>query len=136
MKSTSHQSSLFLNRPESRFDPYYKVKRVQLAGLLRQRHGRAEPAFELRQGEEPGPVQNDSPGILAGKGSPYVTRPTLGTCISNDADLTETTNDLIDMVQSGDIIIPLNQTYALSDAVQAYRGLEARKTTGTTVFIP
>jgi NADPH:quinone reductase len=60
----------------------------------------------------------------------------LGACFSIDADLTETTNDLIDMVQSGDIFTPVNQTYALSDVVQAHRDLEARKTTGTTVFIP
>jgi NADPH2:quinone reductase len=87
-------------------------------------------------GNASGAVKGVELGILASKGSLYVTRPTLGTYISNDADLAETTNDLFDMVQSGKVKIPINQTYPLSDAVQAHRDLEARKTTGTTVLLP
>ena len=48
----------------------------------------------------------------------------------------ETANDLIDMVQSGKVKIPVNQRYALADVVQAHRDLETRKTTGTTVITP
>ena len=87
-------------------------------------------------GNASGPVVGVELGILASKGSLYVTRPTLGTYISNDADLAETTNDLFEIVQSGKVKIPVNQTYALSDVIQAHRDLEARKTTGTTVLIP
>jgi NADPH2:quinone reductase len=87
-------------------------------------------------GNASGPVQGVSLGILASKGSLYVTRPTLKDFIATKPDFTETTNDLIDMVQSGKVKIPVNQTYALSDVVQAHRDLEGRKTTGTTVFIP
>ncbi len=87
-------------------------------------------------GNASGPVVGVELGILASKGSLYVTRPTLGTYISNDADLAETTNDLFEIVQSGKVKIPVNQTYALSDVIQAHRDLEARKTTGTTVLLP
>jgi NADPH2:quinone reductase len=87
-------------------------------------------------GNASGPVQGVSLGILASKGSLYVTRPTLKDFISTKADFSKTTNDLIDMVQSGKVKIPVNQTYALSEVVQAHRDLEARKTTGTTVLIP
>ena len=87
-------------------------------------------------GNASGPVVGVELGILASKGSLYVTRPTLGTYISNDADLAETTNDLFEIVQSGKVKIPVNQTYTLSDVIQAHRDLEARKTTGTTVLIP
>ena len=87
-------------------------------------------------GNASGPVVGVELGILASKGSLYVTRPTLGTYISNDADLAETTNDLFEIVQSGKVKIPVNQTYALSDVIQAHRDLEARKTTGTTVLMP
>mgnify|MGYP001336769578 CR=1 FL=1 len=87
-------------------------------------------------GNASGPVQGVSLGILASKGSLYVTRPTLKDFISTSADFFETTSDLIDMVQSGKVNIPVNQTYPLSDAVQAHRDLESRKTTGTTVLIP
>lgn len=87
-------------------------------------------------GNASGAVQGVSLGILASKGSLYVTRPTLKDFISTKADFSETTSDLIDMVQSGKVKIPVNQTYALSEVVQAHRDLEARKTTGTTVLIP
>ena len=56
--------------------------------------------------------------------------------IRNDADLAETTNDLFEIVQSGEVKIPVNQTYALSDVVRAHRDLASRETTGTTVLLP
>jgi NADPH:quinone reductase len=87
-------------------------------------------------GNASGPVVGVELGILASKGSLYVTRPTLGTFISNEADMAETANDLIDMVKSGKVKIPVNQRYALADVVQAHHDLAGRKTTGTTVFIP
>ena len=87
-------------------------------------------------GNASGPVTGVELGILASKGSLYVTRPTLGTYIASDADLAETTNDLIEIVQSGKVKIPVNQTYALPDVIQAHRDLAQRKTTGTTVLLP
>jgi NADPH:quinone reductase len=87
-------------------------------------------------GNASGPVKAFDLGILAGKGSLYVTRPTLMTYTAGDADLAETAADLVDMVKSGKVKIPINQRYALADVVKAHRDLEARKTTGTTVLIP
>ena len=87
-------------------------------------------------GNASGPVKSFDLGILAGKGSLYVTRPTLFHYTATEADLTETATDLIDVVKSGKVKIPINQRYALSDVVQAHSDLEARKTTGTTVLIP
>ena len=87
-------------------------------------------------GNASGAVTGVSLGILASKGSLYATRPTLGTYIATEAELAETMNDLFEMVQSGKVKIPVNQTYALSDVVQAHRDLEARKTTGTTILLP
>jgi NADPH:quinone reductase len=87
-------------------------------------------------GNASGPVKGFELGILAAKGSLYVTRPTLMAYTVTDADLAETANDLIAIVQSGKVVIPVNQRYALADAVQAHKDLEARKTTGTTVLLP
>jgi NADPH2:quinone reductase len=87
-------------------------------------------------GNASGPVKALDLGLLSAKGSLYVTRPTLMSYTSTDADLQETAADLIDMVASGRVKIPVNQRYALSDAVQAHRDLESRKTTGTTVLLP
>ena len=75
-----------------------------------------------------------SPGILAAKGSLYMTRPTLFTYTATRADLMETANDLFDIVKSGKVKIAVNHTYPLKDAVQCHRDLEARKTTGSIVL--
>ena len=85
-------------------------------------------------GNASGKVEPFDPGILAPKGSLYVTRPTLGTHTATRELLTEGTDRLFAAVQSGDVKININQTYALSDARQAHEDLEARKTTGSTVF--
>ncbi|MEY3080218.1 MAG: hypothetical protein RJA94_203 [Pseudomonadota bacterium] len=73
---------------------------------------------------------------LSAKGSLYVTRPTLNTYTASDADLQETAQDLVSVVASGKVKIPVNQRYALADVVQAHRDLEGRRTTGTTVLLP
>ena len=85
-------------------------------------------------GNASGKVETFDPGVLAPKGSLYVTRPTLGTHTATRELLTEGTDRLFAAVQSDDVKISINQTYALSDARQAHEDLEARKTTGSTVF--
>ena len=87
-------------------------------------------------GNASGPVKAFDLGLLAARGSLYVTRPTLMTYTASDADLKETADDLVAMVASGKVKIPVNQRYALADAVQAHRDLESRKTTGTTILLP
>jgi NADPH:quinone reductase len=85
-------------------------------------------------GNASGAVDAFNIGILAGKGSLYVTRPTLATYTATRADLVETANDLFDVVQKGIVKINVNHTYALKDAVQCHRDLEGRKTTGSIVL--
>jgi NADPH2:quinone reductase len=74
--------------------------------------------------------------LLAAKGSLYVTRPSLVNYTARREDLEATAKDLFAVVQSGKVKIEINQTYALKDAVQAHRDLQARKTTGSTVLLP
>jgi NADPH2:quinone reductase len=87
-------------------------------------------------GNASGPVKNVDLGILAAKGSLYVTRPTLMTYTATPEEMKETADDLIDIVSSGKVKIPINQRYKLADAVQVHRDLEGSKTTGTTILIP
>ena len=87
-------------------------------------------------GNASGKVEPLDLGILAAKGSLFVTRPTLDTHVATREDLVATANDLFDVVGRGIVKIEVNQTYALKDAAQAHRDLEARKTTGSTVLIP
>ncbi len=87
-------------------------------------------------GNASGPVKSFDLGMLAARGSLYVTRPTLMTYTATDDDFRETVGDLVDIVKSGKVKIPVNQRYRLADVVEAHRDLEARRTTGTTVIIP
>ncbi|TDH61635.1 quinone oxidoreductase [Dankookia rubra] len=89
----------------------------------------------ITYGNASGPVTTDL-GVLAAKGSLYVTRPTLNTYTAKREDLVATANDLFAVVKSGAVKIAVNQTYPLKDAAEAHRALESRKTTGSTVLIP
>jgi len=87
-------------------------------------------------GNASGKVEPLDLGLLAAKGSLFVTRPTLDTHVASREDLLATANDLFDVVARGIVKIEINQTYALKNAAQAHQDLEARKTTGSTVLIP
>jgi NADPH2:quinone reductase len=73
---------------------------------------------------------------LSTKGSLFATRPTLGTYVAKREDLLANANELFDVVSKGIVKINVNHTYALRDAAQAHRDLEARKTTGSIVLLP
>jgi NADPH2:quinone reductase len=75
-------------------------------------------------------------GTLAAKGSLYVTRPTLGDFTGTPEELRAAAGALFAMIASGVLRPRIAQRYALRDAAQAHRDLEARKTTGLTVLIP
>jgi NADPH:quinone reductase len=87
-------------------------------------------------GNASGPIEGMNVGILGAKGSLYMTRPSLVSYTSTRADLVETANDLFDVVKKGAVKINVNHTYPLKEAAQAHRDLEARKTTGSVVFLP
>jgi NADPH:quinone reductase len=87
-------------------------------------------------GNSSGPVPPFEIGILAPKGSLFVTRPTLATYVAKREDLEAAAKELFDIVLSGKVKIEIEQRYALKDAAQAHRDLEARKTTGSTILIP
>jgi NADPH2:quinone reductase len=69
-------------------------------------------------------------------GSLYVTRPTLADYIATPEELAHTAFRLFDRMQRGVIKVQIGQRYALTDAAQAQRALEARKTVGSTVLLP
>ena len=73
-------------------------------------------------------------GMLAPKGSLYVTRPTIATYTAKRADLVQSAGELFDMVGSGKVKIEVNQTYALKDAALAHADLGGRKTTGSRCY--
>ena len=85
-------------------------------------------------GAASGPVPPFDLGQLAAKGSLFITRPTLFVYTAKREDLVASATELFDVVLQGAVKLHVNQTYALKDAAQAHRDLEARKTTGSTVL--
>ena len=75
-------------------------------------------------------------GMLAGKGSLYVTRPTLFTHLATRESTQAMADDLFAVVRSGAVKIRIDQRFPLEQAAQAHRELEARKTTGCTILLP
>jgi NADPH2:quinone reductase len=85
-------------------------------------------------GNASGPVAPFSPGILAAKGSLYVTRATLFTHIATREATQAMAEDLFSVVESGAVKIRIDQRYPLAEVAQAHRDLEARQTTGSSVL--
>jgi len=87
-------------------------------------------------GSASGQIDAFNINILQTKGSLYATRPTLNTYAAKRQDLLAIANDLFDVVGKGAVKVPVNQKYALCDAVKAHRNLEGRATTGSSILVP
>ena len=85
-------------------------------------------------GQSSGAIEPFSPGILAQKGSLFLTRPTLFTYIADRRELEQSAAALFDMVRNGKVRIDIGQRFPLSEAAEAHRALEGRQTTGSTVL--
>lgn len=85
-------------------------------------------------GNASGPPDPIAPGILAQKGSLYLTRPTLFHYIATREQLEQSARELFEMVSTGKVRIEVKQRFALKDAAEAHRQLEARKTSGSTIL--
>lgn len=87
-------------------------------------------------GNASGPVDGVNLGILAAKGSLYVTRPTLMTYTATRDQLLACARDLFEVVRSGAVRVEIHQRFPLAEAAAAHRALEARATTGSTLLMP
>ncbi len=85
-------------------------------------------------GQSSGAVEPFSPNLLAAKGSLFLTRPTLFTYTAGREQLRQSAAELFEMVASGKVTIEVKQRFALADAAEAHRALEARETSGSTVL--
>ena len=87
-------------------------------------------------GNASGAVAPFNIGMLAQKGSLFLTRPTLVNYTATPADLQSAARELFAIVKKGAVKIRVNQTYPLREAARAHADLESRKTTGSTVLLP
>lgn len=87
-------------------------------------------------GNSSGKVTPFDLGVLAQKGSLYLTRPTLATYTATRADLEATARDVFDAVRDGRVKVEVRHAYPLAEAAQVHRDLEGRKTVGSVVMTP
>jgi NADPH:quinone reductase len=87
-------------------------------------------------GSASGQIEAFNINILQTKGSLFATRPTLNTYAAKRADLLDIAKHLFEVIGSGKVKIPINQTYKLKDARKAHEDLEGRNTTGSTILVP
>ena len=87
-------------------------------------------------GQSSGSVPPFDTGLLAAKGSLFLTRPSLMTYTATRADLLAHAEDLMSVVTSGAVTIEVARTYPLAEASRAHRDLEGRKTTGSSILLP
>ena len=85
-------------------------------------------------GQASGAIEPFNVGLLAQKGSLYLTRPTLFTYTASRDQLTQSAKELFAIVTAGKVRIEVNQRFPLGQAVEAHRALESRKTSGSTIL--
>jgi NADPH2:quinone reductase len=87
-------------------------------------------------GASSGPVPPVDPMVLAHKGSLFLTRPTLGHYAASREELELRSGEVFEQIAAGKLNLRIGHTYKLSDAAQAHRDLEGRKTTGKLLLVP
>lgn len=87
-------------------------------------------------GQSSGAIPEFNTRILSEKGSLFLTRPTLANYATNNEDIMQRTNDLFQWINSGELKIRIHKTFPLSEAKEAHKELESRKTMGKLLLIP
>jgi NADPH2:quinone reductase len=85
-------------------------------------------------GQSSGPVEPFAPGLLAQKGSLFLTRPTMYDYVRERGELERSAEALFEAVQSGKVKADIRQRFPLAEAAEAHRALEARETSGSTIL--
>jgi NADPH:quinone reductase len=85
-------------------------------------------------GNASGPPPPMEVGMLAPRGSLFVTRPTLGDYVGVRADYERACAEFFDMVLKGAVKLETGQSFSLDQAAHAHNDLESRRTTGSTIL--
>jgi NADPH2:quinone reductase len=86
-------------------------------------------------GQASGPIAPIAPGLLAQKGSLFLTRPSIFHYIATRQELERSANDLFAAVAAGTVRVNINQRFSLREAAHAHAALESRATTGATILV-
>lgn len=87
-------------------------------------------------GQSSGPVPPFDPGLLAAKGSLFLTRPSLAHYATTREELLERSGQIFAWIASGRLRLRIEKTFPLTEAAEAHRQLSGRQTTGKLLLIP
>ena len=87
-------------------------------------------------GQASGPVPPFDTAVLNAKGSLTLTRPSLTHNVVNHADVVWRAGDLFKWFAEGKLTVKVGQSYRLSEAADAHRELESRKSLGKILLLP
>jgi NADPH2:quinone reductase len=96
----------------------------------------APRGYMVLYGQSSGPVGLFDPQVLNVKGSLFLTRPSLNHHILTREELLKRAGDVLGWIQKGELKLRIGATFPLTDAPEAHRQLEGRKTTGKVLLIP
>jgi NADPH2:quinone reductase len=96
----------------------------------------APRAIVVSFGNASGPVTGVDLGVLARKGSLFVTRPTLFDYYREPGERAAGAARVFELLGAGVLTVTIGQSYPLREAARAHRDLEARRTTGSTILLP
>lgn len=87
-------------------------------------------------GQSSGAVPPVETGLLAAKGSLFLTRPTLASYAADREEIAWRAGDLFKWLAAGELTLKIEHTFPLAEASKAHAALEGRKTTGKVLLIP
>ncbi|TCJ19960.1 quinone oxidoreductase [Rubrobacter taiwanensis] len=87
-------------------------------------------------GQSSGPVPPLDPQVLNGKGSLFLTRPSLAHYTLDRDELLWRAGDLFRWIEAGELEVRVDRTVPLAEAADAHRALEGRETSGKVVLVP
>ena len=85
-------------------------------------------------GNSSGPIPAVDPLVLMGKGSLFLTRPTLLHYAASREEIQWRTGDLFKWLESGELKLRSDFVFPLAEAAKAHTELEARRTTGKVLL--
>ncbi len=92
--------------------------------------------YMVLYGGSSGPVPPFNPQILNAKGSLFLTRPSMGHYTLTRDELLARAGEVMNWISTGELKLRIEYTYPLSEAAQAHRDLEGRRTTGKLLLLP
>lgn len=92
--------------------------------------------YMILYGQSSGAVEPVDPQVLNRKGSLFLTRPSLGHYIATQSELLQRATDLFNWMAAGELKVRIDKTFPLTEAPEAHRYMEERKTKGKLLLLP